>query len=147
MARLKLVPEIKKPKPSSTPLKLKKLRKYNQYELDRFLKRINFFGLAYGVYVAGHYQIDPKTGKSNLYFHARIGCRDVYDRRKSAHIGENFDSLPLPKGKYVSEKYLLNHLREMIIRNLMHEVDESFHVDGHKVFNPHTRTGRSRLWW
>lgn len=145
MARLIIRRETKKPKASENPLRLGRLRKYDDYSFQRFLKRLNFFGLPYGVYVEGGW-VPDENGKAQLYIHTRIGCKDVYDRRRSLHIGRAHDKwVDLPRGRSVSERWLLNYIRNLVIDSLAHEVDESFHVDGHKVFNPHTKTGRRRI--
>jgi len=144
MGRLKIMPEHRRPKPIGE-LKLGFIRKYDEWALKKFIKRLNFYGLPYGVYVEGGW-ITSKTGKSTrLYLHVRLGVKDVNDRRRDIHLGGTYDYLRLPRGRYVSELLLLNHIRNEVVGCLHHELLESFRVDGHKVFDPHTRSGRRRL--
>ena len=144
MSQLKIKPERRKPKTVGA-LKLGHLRKYDDWALGKFIKRLNFFGLPYGVYVEGAWITSPNGRSTRLHVHVRIGTKDVEDRRKNVQIGGSTKFLRLPRGGYVSESILLNHIKREIVNSMEHELLESFHVDGHKVFDPHCRTGRRRL--
>jgi hypothetical protein len=144
MGKLRIKPDTRRlPKPTG-PLRLGFIRKYDEYYLRRFLKRIRFAGFSYGVYIEGGWVHNDK-GQARLYIHTRIGCRDIGDRRKQIHLGSRYDYLQLPAGRYVSEKYLLNFIRQQVLGNLEHELDEHMTVDSHRVFDPHSRTGRRRV--
>lgn len=141
--RLSFPPEKRRPKQEGE-LRLGRIRKYDDWALKRFIERLNFYGLPYGVYVEGGWITSPTGRSTRLYLHVRIGVRDVRDRRTSIQLGGSYDFLRLPRGRYVQESLLLNHVRREVMGCLEHELLESFHVDGHRVFDPHTRTGRAR---
>lgn len=144
MPRLVLKPEKRKKRRVGETLRLGRLRKFDHWSLKAFVKRLDFAGLPYGTYVEAGWVMgnDEKIG---LYIHTRIGVRDVNDRRRRIHLGGGALRPKLPKGKYISEKWILGMIYESIRLSLEHELQECMHLDGHTVFDPHTRTGRQRL--
>lgn len=144
MARLKLKPETRKRRPKGESLKLGRIRKFDSWSLNAFLKRLDFYGLPYGARVSAVWVMNDQE-KVELRLSTRIGCKDITDRRRPIHVGSSYIVPKLPKGRYVSEKWLLGLIYDSLLSDIEHELRECMHVDGHTVFDPHTRLGRRRL--
>lgn len=149
MARLKLVPETKRPKKKGESLKLGRILKFNDYQLEQLIARLNFYGLPLGVHVSAYWAPDER-GKLHLRMLTRVGVQDRgRDRRyRQMHLGSRGDEFivrKLPPGRYLSEAFVLSEIRTRLAETLVHELDECTYLDGHRVFDPHTRTGVSRV--